>query len=203
MEKSCAVCSGTGVLLSENSLGKVRRESCPVCGGNGVNPNYRSTVCLVCRTPMGYHKNQSMIPNVCPDCRIKHHREDGQQNKNALYIPPDRFKMCAGLDGSHCKNLVHYNESWEHIPTICKQCREEVEQRKIQGAHFFESELIPQGWEGSIKERAVSRFSGLLVFEGKGTGGADYLVSWDRFGLARWHDNGLPNDHELRNRDPR
>lgn len=203
MEKTCAVCSGTGALLSENSQGRVVRESCPVCGGNGVNPNFRSTVCLICRSPIGYHKNQGMIPNLCPDCRIKHHREDGQYNRKMQYIPPNRVKMCAGLDGRHCNNSVHYNESWEHIPSICKDCRNEVEQRKTQGAHFFEWEIVPKGWEHSIKERVVTRYSGLIVFEGKGTGGADFLVSWDRFGTTRWQDNGLPGDHELRNRDPR
>jgi len=134
---------------------------------------------------------------------MKHRIEDNPRGKGSIFIPPDRVKLCNGLDGRHCKNLVHYSDEWLHIPTICKECRQEVEQRKIQGAHFFESEIIPKGWEDSIRERAVTRHSGLLVFEGKGTGGADFVVSWDRFGVTRWQDIGLPPDHELRRRDPR
>lgn len=204
MERKCTTCNGTGTLIGEADNGRILRDGCPTCGGNGINPNYRRTVCLDCRAPIGYHKNQGMIPNYCPTCKQKHRANQAElYTKRTQYIAPDRTKKCSGLDGRFCDNEVQFSDSWTHIPTLCKECREELETKKILGARFYEASMIPEGWEASIIERAVMRWSGLLVFQAKGTNGADYVVSWNKFGVAKWQDTGLPPGHELRIRDPR
>jgi hypothetical protein len=122
---------------------------------------------------------------LCPDCSAKQKAE--RESKK-------RTKPCKRPG---CRNEVVYYTDWERIPDICSQC-------KAKGADLFRADLIPAGWNVKMGKMYIDEGHITMVFTGKGTGGANYHVSWDGYGdKAHYTDQGLPKGHPRRHRDPR
>lgn len=103
-----------------------------------------------------------------------------------------------------CGRKIRYNVKKDgNGPFYCQSCYDKLQ--KQGGADLFYAELIPSGWESSVQrpEKTLGD-KGIMLFKGKGTGGADYRVTWHGHGDdIHWTDQGLPDHHPRAHRDPR
>lgn len=103
-----------------------------------------------------------------------------------------------------CGRRIIYNIKTDGVgPFYCQSCYDKLEQQG--GADIFYAELIPDGWASSVErpEKTLGD-KGIMLFKGKGTGGADYRVTWHGYGDdIHWTDQGLPDHHPRAHRDPR